>query len=369
MLPTVMVAGAGKIGSLIALLLVESQRYRVLLVDKNFSISDSHQLNHPHLQKLTLDLNDANTLLGLFQAESVVAVVTCLPFFLNHIIAAQARIADIHYLDLTEDNETAEAIAALAQGANSLFMPRCGLAPGWVGITAHAMMHDFDSVRSVQIRTGGLPQEANNALQYALTWSTDGLINEYIKPCHVIREQQRVLLPALEDIETVDIDGMVYEAFNTAGGLGNLVDLLLGQVETLDYKTLRYPGHAKLMQFLLTELRLSHEPATLKRLLEQAIPRTYHDVVLIYINISGWCHGELTQTSYVRKLYPSKIAGQVWSAMQVATASSVCACLDEVLTHTDRYTPGYLAVETLDLDALYANSFGQRLRGEDGHTV
>jgi saccharopine dehydrogenase-like NADP-dependent oxidoreductase len=364
-----MIAGAGKIGSLIALLLAESGRYRVLLVDKNFTISDSHRLNHPALQKVTLDLNDAHALLAMLQAESVIAVVTCLPFFLNHIIASQARAANIHYLDLTEDNDTAEAVATLAQGTSAIFMPRCGLAPGWVGIVAQNMVHDFDSVRSVQLRTGGLPQEANNSLQYALTWSTDGLINEYIKPCHAIRQQQRVILPALEDIETVDIDGLTYEAFNTAGGLGNLVDLLLGQVETLDYKTLRYPGHAKLMQFLLTELRLSHEPATLKRLLEQAIPKTYHDVVVIYITVSGWLHGELTSTSYVRKLYPANIGEQLWSAMQVATASSVCACLDEILTHTERYSGGYLAVETLPLKDLYANAFGQRLRGDDEHAI
>lgn len=369
MLPTIMVAGAGKIGSLIALLLVESGKYRVILTDKCFTISDSHQLNHPQLQKLTLDLNDKNALLTTFQTESVVAVVTCLPFFLNHMVAEQARAADIHYLDLTEDNETAETVANIAKGAKSFFMPRCGLAPGWVGIIAKSLMQDFDSVRAVQLRTGGLPQEANNALQYALTWSTDGLINEYIKPGYAIRQQQRVVVQALEDHETVDIDGMSYEAFNTAGGLGNLVDLLVGQVETLDYKTLRYPGHAKLMQFLLNELRLGHEPATLKRLLEQAIPRTYHDVVLIYNIVTGWRHGELTTESCVRKIYPQEIAGQLWSAMQVATASSVCACLDEILTNSANYQPGYLAVETIPLQQFYANVFGQRLRGDDADAI
>jgi len=369
MLSTVVVAGAGKIGSLIAWLLADSGHYRVLLVDKDFSSGDSHRLKHAALHKLTFDLTDPKALLTLFNTESAQVVITCLPFFLNHAVAMQARAGGIHYLDLTEDNDTAEAVALLAQGATSLFMPRCGLAPGWVGMVAHHLVQDFESVRSVQLRTGGLPQEANNMLQYALTWSTDGLINEYIKPCYAIRQQQRVLLPALDDIETVEIDGMVYEAFNTAGGLGNLVDLWIGRVETLDYKTLRYPGHAKLMQFVLNELRLNQEPATLKRLLEQAMPKTYQDVVLVYVTVTGWQRGELVSASYAHKFYPVTLDGHLWSAMQVATASSVCACLDEILTHRDRYPDGYVAVETLPLQALYANVFGQRLRGEHEHTI
>lgn len=365
MLPMVMVAGAGKMGSLVALLLAHSGRYRVLLVDKDFVIQDSHALSLDVLRKITLDLNNNAATTKLMREHQVIGVITCLPFFMNRKVADCAKQVGIHYIDLTEDNETADYIKTLAQDSHSIFMPRCGLAPGWTGMIAKNRTHDFETVHSVQIRTGGLPAYSNHPLQYALTWSTDGLINEYIKPCQAIVNGQLMSKVALGDLEPMQLDGTHYEAFNTSGGLGNLVDLLLGQVKELDYKSIRYPGHAVLMRFLLQDLRLDESPDLLKHILEHALPKSYDDVVILYVVVTGMRQGELVSESYAQKYYPADIAGIKWSAMQVTTASAVCACADEVWSHPERYSSGYLAVETLSMQAILANTFGQRLQGVD----
>ena len=93
------------------------------------------------------------------------------------------------------------------------------------------------------MRVGALPQFPTNALTYNLTWSTDGLINEYCNPCEAIHDGERMHVLPLEGIEHFSLDGVRYEAFNTSGGLGTLCDTLDGRVRELNYKTIRYQGH------------------------------------------------------------------------------------------------------------------------------
>ena len=100
------------------------------------------------------------------------------------------------------------------------------------------------------MRVGALPQFPTNALRYNLTWSTDGLINEYCNFCEVIHDGRRLEVLPLEGLEHFSLDGVRYEAFNTSGGLGTLCETLAGRVRTLNYKTVRYNGHRELMQFL-----------------------------------------------------------------------------------------------------------------------
>src|SRR5690606_12924779 len=108
--------------------------------------------------------------------------VSALPFFLNVPVARAAREAGLHYFDLTEDVETTRQVMQIAAGARTAFMPQCGLAPGFVSIAAYDLARRFDSVETVRMRVGALPQFPTNALNYNLTWSTDGLINEYCNP-------------------------------------------------------------------------------------------------------------------------------------------------------------------------------------------
>ena len=135
------------------------------------------------------------------------------------------------------------------------------------------------------MRVGALPVHPSNALKYSLTWSTDGLINEYGNVCYGIENGVKTALRPLEGYETIEVDGLLYEAFNTSGGLGTLADTYAGKVQTMNYKTLRYPGHCDKIHFLMNDLKLNQQRETLKHLLENAVPKTDQDVVLIYASV------------------------------------------------------------------------------------
>src|SRR6185312_1733843 len=127
-----------------------------------------------------------------------------------------------NYFDLTEDTKTASAVTELSQHATTAFVPQCGLAPGFISIVANQLMQHFPSLDSVKMRVGALPINISNALQYSLTWSTDGLINEYGNLCQGIVNGKEVQLLPLDDLEEIKIDGLTYEAFNTSGAIRSL---------------------------------------------------------------------------------------------------------------------------------------------------
>ena len=220
-------------------------------------------------------------------------------------------------------------------------MPQCGLAPGFISIAGGELIRHFDSLRSVRLRVGALPQHPHNVLKYSLTWSTEGLINEYGNPCEAIVDGRTVEVRPLEGMEEIEIDGTLYEAFNTSGGLGSLAQSFGSSCESMDYKTIRYPGHCEQMRLLMNDLKLNQDRGTLKRILENAVPQTLQDVVIVYAAVTGMQNGELREENYVSKIYPQIIAGRLWSAIQVSTASGLCAVLDLVLTHPQRHArPG-----------------------------
>ena len=128
-------------------------------------------------------------------------------------------------------------------------------------------------------------------------------------------------MPALEELEAFSLDGIAYEAFNTSGGLGTLCDTLEGKVENLNYKTVRYPGHRDIVKMLVRDLRLGMRRDIMKDVLETAIPITYQDVVLIFVTVSGWMEGRLTQESYAKKIYSQTVGDRLMSAIQITTAA------------------------------------------------
>ena len=142
-------------------------------------------------------------------------------------------------------------IRELADGAGSAFIPQCGLAPGFISIVAADLARRFDKLDSVRMRVGALPAYPSNALNYNLTWSTDGVINEYIEPCEAIVEGRRVRCRRWKSAKSSRSTACCYEAFNTSGGLGTLVRDAGRAVRTLNYRSIRYPGHAAIMKALL----------------------------------------------------------------------------------------------------------------------
>lgn len=357
---TVLILGAGKIGALICGLLAESRSYRVHLADVDGAAAESIVKAHgfDNLAAFTVDAKNPAALKAHLAAHKTDAVVSSLPFYCNVGVAQAAREAGAHYFDLTEDVEVTREVRRIATGAPTAFVPQCGLAPGVISIAAHELITHFDEVRSVKLRVGALPQHPNNVLKYSLTWSTEGLINEYGNPCQAIVDGRLNDVSPLEGLEEIEIDGTLYEAFNTSGGLGSLGETFGANVESMNYKTIRYPGHCAQMRLLMNDLKLNQDRDTLKRILENAVPQTLQDVVIVYAAVSGKQDGELREENYVNKVYPQLIAGRLWSAIQVTTAAGITAVMDLVLTSGNKYR-GFVAQEQFRLTDILGNRFGR----------
>jgi saccharopine dehydrogenase-like NADP-dependent oxidoreductase len=359
----VLVLGAGKIGSLIACLLNQSGRYEVHLGDMTLD-GPKHLVEDLGLERVTpylLDVRHPDAVSTYLSAHHFDAILSSLPYFCNPTVAGLALTHNLHYFDLTEDIEVTNQIKVLSAGATHAFMPQCGLAPGFISIVAHELMTHFETLDTVKMRVGALPVHPSNALKYSLTWSTDGLINEYGNVCYGIEEGEKVPLQPLEGYETLELDGLLYEAFNTSGGLGTLADSYAGRVRTMNYKTLRYPGHCEKIHLLMKDLKLNEDRETLKRVLERAIPQTLQDVVLIYASVTGTKGGGLFEENYAKKIYPQCIKDKLWSAIQVTTASSACCVMDLVLKNPAQYH-GFVTQESIPLQTFLDNDLGASFR-------
>ena len=355
----VVILGAGKIGCSIAKLLHHTNDYQVTLVDTEESRL-SYLNERFGIQYKILDVTNTTALINLFKTQEY--VISACSFKLNAGIAAAALESGVHYFDLTEDIKTTNAVRALAEKCRGkhYFCPQCGLAPGFISILAHDLSQQFESVESIKMRVGALPQYPTNKMKYNLTWSTDGLINEYCNPCEsLINGRIEKVLP-LEGLEKFSLDGKEYEAFNTSGGLGTLCETLCNKVRNMNYKTVRYLGHQYLMDFLINGLELGLESRRdlLKKILETSVPITRQDVVLVFVAVAGTKRGEYTQISDVRKIYHQKILGEHWSSIQVTTASAVCAMIDLCVEgkFPDKH---FIRQEDIALQDFIDNRFGQ----------
>ncbi len=350
----VVLVGGGKIGIAITELLSSTGDYRLTVVDRDAQSLERMPRGNVELRQL--DIVDPRDFARELEGQDI--VLSASPFSLTATIAEAAKRARVHYLDLTEDVESTRTIKRLSEGADTAFIPQCGLAPGFISIAAYDLAAKFDKLREVQMRVGALPVFPTNALKYNLTWSTDGLINEYCNPCESIRDGVRSEVPALEEIEAFSLDGIAYEAFNTSGGLGTLCDTLEGKVENLNYKTVRYPGHRDIVKMLVRDLRLGMRRDIMKDVLETAIPITYQDVVLIFVTVSGWIDGRLTQESYAKKIYSQTVGDRLMSAIQITTAAGICAMCDLLVTGK-LPQKGFVRQEEAKLPDFLANRFGR----------
>jgi len=351
----IVIVGAGKIGSTIAEMLAATGDYRVTLVDRSAVQLAAAELP-AGVETLELDIAAPGALEAALAGKF--AVLSAAPFHLTTRIAEAAASAGVHYLDLTEDVVSTRRVKELARSAKSAFIPQCGLAPGFISIVANDLASRFDTLESVRMRVGALPQYPSNALNYNLTWSTDGVINEYCEPCEAIVEGELVEVPPLEEREEFSLDGVTYEAFNTSGGLGTLAETLKGKVRTLNYRTIRYPGHAAIMKALLNDLGLRHRREVLKDIFESALPATLQDVVIVFVTVSGRRNGRLLQETYANKIYSRRVGQSVRSAIQITTASGICAVLD-MLADGSLPATGFVKQEDIALDAFLANRFGR----------
>ncbi len=362
----VLLLGAGKIGRMIARLLVDSGDYAVTAGD--FSAEALERI----AERIGVPTRQVNVETGEGLAEALAecdSVISALSYYHNPRVADAALAAGVNYFDLTEDVETTRRVRAIAAKARDgqIFMPQCGLAPGFISIVAKHLADRLDQRETVRMRVGALPLFPTGALKYNLTWSTDGLINEYCNPCDAIHGGRRIEVLPLEGYEHFSLDGVRYEAFNTSGGLGTLCETLEGSVRELNYKTVRYSGHCNQVQLLVNELRLSEKRDLLKKILEDAVPVTFQDVVVTFCTVTGQRNGQLVQITDARKVYHDFIGGENWSAIQITTAAGICAVLD--LHRVGRLPQrGFVRQEQVDFTEFLANRFGRHYDTSQGAT-
>jgi saccharopine dehydrogenase-like NADP-dependent oxidoreductase len=337
---SVLVLGLGKVGCLVATLLHETG-FKVMGVDH-------HEEAALPFRTERLDFSQPGEMKGKLKGFD--AVVSCLPYHFNLGVATAAHDVGIHYFDLTEDVRTTKAIIRMGDTAKGVLAPQCGLAPGFIAIVGAALAEKFDRVRSIKLRVGALPQNPTGLLGYAFNWSPEGVVNEYLNDCEVIEDGEIKWVSPLEWLETIVIHGVQLEAFTTSGGLGTMCETFKGRVENLDYKTIRYPGHAKLMNFFFHELLMRQDRKKAGEILVHAKPPVAEDVVYIHASVEGWKRGALSRDEFVRAYYPLEIAGRRWRAISWTTAASVCAAV-EMVSNGSLPDKGFLKQERIPLQA------------------
>jgi len=337
----ILLLGMGKVGSLVGLLL--SKNFKVTALDQSLP---HYEYNFP-FECLQADVTDIEWLKK--ELPKYDAVVSALPFFLNKNIAQLAHDIGIHYFDLTEDVPTTKFIQGLHPTAKKILAPQCGLAPGFIGIVGKELTDTFDRLRDIELRVGALPRYPNGQLAYSFTWSPFGVINEYLNDAEAIHNGVRKWVPSLQGFENINIEGQEFEAFTTSGGLGTLCETFVGKVDTLNYKTIRYPGHGKLMRFLIYELILKNDTKQLEQILSNAKPPVEDDVVYVYAVVEGWQKDTLSRKEYYKAFYPIEIEGKKWRAISWTTAASIVAVI-ELVASKELPQKGFLKQEEIPFD-------------------
>ncbi|MEO6503588.1 MAG: saccharopine dehydrogenase C-terminal domain-containing protein [Jatrophihabitantaceae bacterium] len=320
----VRVVGLGKVGELVAL----------LLSDSGFTVTAYDARTRSDLPFICKEL-DVRDGVGLRAAlTGADAVVSCLPYNLNLGVAEAAHDIGVHYFDLTEDVPTTNRVLELsAQDPRAVYAPQCGLAPGLIGIVGSWLAKQFDQIRSIELKVGALPRHPAGLLGYAFNWSSEGVVNEYLNDCEVLRGGHRQMVPAMTENERVVIGGIELEASLTSGGLGTMCDTYAGRVQRLDYKTMRYPGHFELMRFFFDELGLRERRELAGEILVEAKPPVDDDVVYLHAAVEGRADttgGQLYRKQYVRAYQPLAIDGRNWRAISWTTAASAAAVVELV---------------------------------------
>jgi lysine 6-dehydrogenase len=230
-------------------------------------------LSGPRLIPTPLDVRDHDAVLGAMRQCD--AVMSAIPYYFNFDMARLAVEAGVHFCDLGGNTEIVfkqKELDAQARQKNITVVPDCGLAPGMVNILAQYGIEQLDSVDSVKIFVGGLPQHPEPPLNYMLVYSLEGALDYYTTLSWVLRNGKRTQVKALSEREPVTFDSLgTLEAFHTAGGLSTMPFRYEDKVPTMEYKTLRYPGHAALMEDVRAMGLLSLDPVDVKG--QKVVPR------------------------------------------------------------------------------------------------
>src|SRR4051812_11637813 len=221
-----------------------------------------------------LDVRDAEAVSALMRESD--AVMSALPYYFNYEMAVCAVDAGVHFCDLGGNTDIVfqqKTLHERARADGASIIPDCGLAPGMVNILAEHGIRQLDTVESVRIYVGGLPQKPEPPLNYQIVYSLEGVLDYYTTLSWVVRNKKREQVVALSERESVTFPAPVgeLEAFHTAGGLSTMAWRYEDKIPTMEYKTLRYPGHAQIMETIRALGLLDLEPVDVKG--QKVVPR------------------------------------------------------------------------------------------------
>jgi lysine 6-dehydrogenase len=224
-------------------------------------------LSGPRLIPTTLDVRDREAVLAVMRESD--AVMSAIPYYFNLQLAECAVEAGVHFCDLGGNTEIVfqqKALADQARAKGVTIIPDCGVAPGMVNILAEYGIQQLGAVESVKIYVGGLPQHPEPPLNYQVVYSLEGVLDYYTTRSWVLRDGQRSQVTALSEREPVEFPAPVgtLEAFHTAGGLSTMAFRYEGKIPEMEYKTLRYPGHAEIMETIRELGLLDLDPVDVK---------------------------------------------------------------------------------------------------------
>jgi len=270
-----LVLGAGQQGSACAYDLLKHTDHDVVIAD--VSVDSLRESLQPWLgERLTavkLDANDRTAVREVM--EGAAAVMNAFPYYFNLGMTVAAIDSGAHYCDLGGNTDIVLQQKGLHERAverGVSAVPDSGLAPGMVNILAEHGIRQLDTVAAVRIKVGGLPQHPEPPLNYQIVYSLEGVLDYYTTLSWVLRDGRPLQVKALSEIEDVDFPGVgTLEAFHTAGGLSTMAQRYEGKIPSMEYKTLRYPGHAKAMESIRDLGLLDLEPVDVKG--EQVVPR------------------------------------------------------------------------------------------------
>lgn len=352
----VLVVGAGRVGRTIVHMLAAEGSYRVRIADAVPDAAARVAKEVEHVEAFPEGVAMRPALLRAM--HGCAAVVSAAPFAANPQIAEAAATAGVAYLDLTEDVQVTQFVKEIAGKAQSAFVPQCGVAPGFVTLAGVHIIDQFDEVDTLTLRVGALPEQPNNRLKYNLTWSTEGLVNEYLHPCEALRDGKLTLVPPLEEAEEVVIDGVTYEAFTTSGGVGTLCHTYAGRIRRLDYKTIRYPGHLDLIRFLVEDLGFKDHPDELVEIFQRSIPATLDDFVIVSVRGLGTSGGRYMEKTYWRRVPGRYLGKHFFTGIEISTSAGVCGVL-HLLLLGELPQKGFVKIEQVSYDRFMETPFGR----------
>lgn len=366
---TIIIAGAGGIAQAVALILIEWSTVTPTIFIGNRTLSKAQNLvkwikegttrtctiKAFHLsEEVTEEMKD------LFNQGDI--LLDCLPGDQAPKMARFAKDFKLHYANLTEYVAETDKIKELAKGATTAFILQTGLAPGYIDVLANHLFKEFcndfqvNKVDIVEFKVGALSKNAVAPHYYGFTWSPVGVATEYSKEAEVIRNYEKTKHPSLSERTSIIINGTTYEADLTSGGAADLPDALAGKVDSMDYKTIRFPGHYAWVEEQIKKISNSDQPIeALQLIMEEQIPHIEEDQIILYVAVQGKdAKGILRRREITKQILPQKIGKYQLRAIQTTTAVPLIQSAQLVL---ESQLKGVLLQSQIDTKSFLNGSF------------